>query len=30
LKLAKEMYETLLEKGYGDFGTQALIKYYQV
>lgn len=30
LKLAKEMYELLQEKGYGDYGTQALIKYYDV
>ncbi|MED3661923.1 NAD(P)-dependent oxidoreductase [Ureibacillus terrenus] len=30
LKLAKEMYETLQERGYGDYGTQALIKYYPV
>lgn len=30
LHLAKEMYETLLNKGYGDLGTQALIKYYNV
>lgn len=30
LKLAKEMYETLLEKGYGEYGTQALIKYYHI
>lgn len=29
LKLSKQMYETLLEQGYGDKGTQALIKYYQ-
>lgn len=28
LKLSKELYSALLEKGYGDNGTQALIKYY--
>lgn len=30
LKLSKQLYETLLEQGYGDKGTQALIKYYNV
>ena len=30
LKLSKQLYETLLEQGYGDKGTQALIKYYKV
>lgn len=30
LKLSKQLYEELLEKGYGDKGTQALIKYYNV
>ena len=29
LSLAKSMYDKLLEEGYGDNGTQALIKYYQ-
>ncbi|MER1955808.1 MAG: NAD(P)-dependent oxidoreductase [Solibacillus sp.] len=29
LSLAKSMYDQLLEEGYGDNGTQALIKYYQ-
>lgn len=29
LKLSKELYTTLLEKGYGEKGTQALIKYYE-
>lgn len=28
LKLSKQLYNTLLEKGYGEKGTQALIKYY--
>ncbi len=28
VKLSKELYNTLLEKGYGDKGTQSLIKYY--
>ncbi|PYF06487.1 NAD(P)-dependent oxidoreductase [Ureibacillus chungkukjangi] len=28
VKLSKELYNTLLEKGYGDNGTQSLIKYY--
>lgn len=28
LSLAKSMYDQLLEAGYGDYGTQALIKYY--
>ncbi|SOC35165.1 NAD(P)-dependent oxidoreductase [Ureibacillus acetophenoni] len=28
VKLSKEIYNTLLERGYGDNGTQALIKYY--
>lgn len=28
LSLSKELYTTLLEKGYGEKGTQALIKYY--
>lgn len=28
LKLSKQLYEELLEQGYGDKGTQALIKYY--
>ncbi|MFC7685600.1 NAD(P)-dependent oxidoreductase [Ureibacillus sp. GCM10028918] len=28
VKLSKELYNTLLEKGYGDKGTQTLIKYY--
>nr|WP_106783900.1 NAD(P)-dependent oxidoreductase [Lysinibacillus timonensis] len=28
VKLSKEMYNTLLERGYGENGTQALIKYY--
>ncbi|MDN4492332.1 NAD(P)-dependent oxidoreductase [Ureibacillus aquaedulcis] len=28
VKLSKEIYNTLLEKGYGDKGTQSLIKYY--
>lgn len=28
LKLSKQLYDTLLEKGYGEKGTQALIKYY--
>lgn len=30
LKLSKQLYEQLLEQGYGDKGTQALIKYYNV
>ena len=29
LQLAKKMYDTLLEQGYGENGTQALIKYYE-
>ncbi|MER2115405.1 MAG: NAD(P)-dependent oxidoreductase [Solibacillus isronensis] len=29
LSLAKSMYDQLLEEGYGDNGTQALIKYYE-
>ena len=29
LSLAKTMYDKLLEEGYGDNGTQALLKYYQ-
>lgn len=29
LALAKSMYDQLLEEGYGDNGTQALIKYYE-
>ncbi|RUL51851.1 MULTISPECIES: NAD(P)-dependent oxidoreductase [Lysinibacillus] len=29
LKLSKELYTTLIEKGYGEKGTQALIKYYE-
>ena len=29
LSLAKSMYDQLLDEGYGDNGTQALIKYYQ-
>lgn len=29
LELAKSMYDQLLEEGYGDNGTQALIKYYK-
>lgn len=29
LQLAKKMYDTLLEEGYGEKGTQALIKYYE-
>ncbi|MEK5184200.1 NAD(P)-dependent oxidoreductase [Solibacillus sp. FSL W7-1324] len=29
LTLAKSMYDQLLEEGYGDNGTQALIKYYE-
>ena len=29
LQLAKKMYDTLLEQGYGEKGTQALIKYYE-
>ena len=29
LGLAKSMYDKLLEEGYGDLGTQALIKYYE-
>ena len=29
LTLAKQMYDTLLEQGYGEKGTQALIKYYE-
>ena len=29
LALAKSMYDQLLEEGYGDNGTQALIKYYK-
>lgn len=29
LALAKSMYDKLLEEGYGDNGTQALIKYYE-
>lgn len=29
LSLAKSMYDKLLEEGYGDNGTQALIKYYK-
>ncbi|HWK24063.1 MAG TPA: NAD(P)-dependent oxidoreductase [Ureibacillus sp.] len=28
VKLSKELYNTLLERGYGDKGTQSLIKYY--
>ncbi|HWL25523.1 MAG TPA: NAD(P)-dependent oxidoreductase [Ureibacillus sp.] len=28
VKLSKELYNTLLERGYGDNGTQTLIKYY--
>ncbi|MFP7200096.1 NAD(P)-dependent oxidoreductase [Lysinibacillus halotolerans] len=28
VKLSKQLYNTLLEKGYGEKGTQALIKYY--
>lgn len=28
LKLSKQLYNTLLERGYGEKGTQALIKYY--
>lgn len=28
LQLVKEMYDTLLKEGYGDKGTQALVKYY--
>lgn len=28
VKLSKELYNSLLEKGYGDKGTQSLIKYY--
>lgn len=28
LSLAKSMYDQLLDSGYGDYGTQALIKYY--
>ena len=28
LRKAKELYNELLERGYGDYGTQALIKYY--
>lgn len=28
VKLSKEIYNTLLDRGYGDNGTQALIKYY--
>ncbi|MEK4228549.1 NAD(P)-dependent oxidoreductase [Solibacillus sp. FSL H8-0538] len=28
LALAKQLYDTLLEQGYGEKGTQALIKYY--
>lgn len=28
LQLAKKMYDTLLEEGYGEKGTQALIKFY--
>lgn len=30
LKKAKELYDELLARGYGEDGTQALIKYYQV
>ena len=30
VKLSKELYNYLLENGYGDKGTQALIKYYDV
>ncbi|WP_342472958.1 NAD(P)-dependent oxidoreductase [Metasolibacillus sp. FSL H7-0170] len=30
LHLAKKMYDVLLTEGYGDKGTQALIKYYQM
>ncbi|RHW39822.1 NAD(P)-dependent oxidoreductase [Lysinibacillus yapensis] len=30
VKLSKELYNTLLEKGYGEKGTQALIKYYEL
>ena len=29
LTLAKQLYDTLLEQGYGEKGTQALIKYYE-
>ncbi|KGR80527.1 NAD(P)-dependent oxidoreductase [Ureibacillus manganicus] len=28
VKLSKELYNTLLERGFGDYGTQGLIKYY--
>lgn len=30
VKLSKELYNILLEKGYGEKGTQALIKYYEL
>jgi len=30
LKLSKQLYNTLLENGYGEKGTQALIKYYEL
>lgn len=30
LKLSKQMYEMLVNRGYGEKGTQALIKYYDV
>ena len=28
VKLSKQLYNTLLERGFGDYGTQGLIKYY--
>ena len=30
LKLSKQIYEVLIDRGYGEKGTQALIKYYDV